>query len=435
MVKVLIVIKKLLWKNDFLFPAIMWLVSRIFILTAMLVVAPKLPLPAEGIVPHFGWEVFDAWDSMHYRAIATSGYEFVNDGKQHNLAFFPLFPLSIWVLMKLGLPFEMAGTLVNNLAFFAALYCLYFWVKEHYGISAAQWATVVLSWCPSSMFTGVIYTEGLYLFLSTAALQSFDQKQHGWTAFWGAMATATRPTGMALIPALAIAAWQERRPPIAYVASSATAIGLLLFSLYCAISFGDPLAFIKAQRGWRPSLGFDWQGWLNMLMQIPFGANNWQFGWIKNPSGGIKDPWYPLCFGLIVTSSYLLWRYRRHLSSVKVIYGFYAFVLFLLILANEQLINNLLNVFMVLGGGYMLWRLRTQLTPVTVLYGFCGIGLLLASGGTISLSRLAYGIVPLNIAIGVLLSRHPRHGYLMLGLFVTLLAKIAIGFAQERWVG
>lgn len=56
-------------------------------------------------------------------------------------------------------------------------------------------------------------------------------------------------------------------------------------------------------------------------------------------------------------------------------------------------------------------------------------------GGTISLSRLAYGIVPLNIAIGVLLSRHPRQGYLILGAFMTLLAKIAVGFAQERWVG
>ncbi len=435
MVKVQIVIKKVLWKNDLLFPAAIWLASRIFIWTVMLLIAPKLPLPAEEFLPHFGWGVFDAWDSMHYRAIATSGYEFVNDGKQHNLAFFPLFPLSIWVLMKLGLPFELAGTLVNNLAFFAALYCLYFWVKEHYDINAAQWVTAVVSLYPSSMFTGVVYTEGLYLLLSTAALRAFDQKQYGWTALWGAMATATRPTGMALIPAFAIAAWKERRPPIAYIAGFTTAIGILLFSLYCAIYFGNPLAFIEAQRGWRPTLGFDWQGWLNMIMQILVGRKNWQFGWVRNSSGGIQDPWYLLLFGLIVTSSYLLWRFRQRFSSVKLFYAFYALILFLLILASEEWINNLLNLAMVLGGGYVLWCLHTQLTPVTVIYGFCGIGLLLASGGTISLSRLAYGIVPLNIAIGVLLSRHPRQGYLILGAFVTLLAKIAVGFAQERWVG
>jgi Gpi18-like mannosyltransferase len=435
MVKVQIVISKILWKNDLLFPAAIWLASRIFIWIAMLVLAPKLALPTEEFLPHFGWGVFDAWDSMHYRAIAISGYEYVNDGKQHNLAFFPLFPLSIWVLMKLGLPFELAGTLVNNLAFFAALYCLYFWTKEHYGVSVAQWVTAVISWYPSSMFTGVIYTEGLYLFLSTATLRAFDQKQYGWTALWGAMATATRPTGMALIPALAIAAWKERRSPIAYIAAFATATGILLFSLYCAIYFGNPLAFIEAQRGWRPTLGFDWQGWLNMFMQIIVGTNNWQYGWVKNASGGIQDPWYPLLVSVIVTSGYLLWRFHKHAIFGKLVYGFYALILFLLILASDQWINNLLNLFMVLGGGYVLLCLCRQLTPVTVIYGFCGIGLLLASGGTISLSRLAYGIVPLSIAIGVLLSRHPRQGYLTMGLFVTLLAKIAVGFAQEHWVG
>ncbi|QSJ17164.1 hypothetical protein JYQ62_36925 [Nostoc sp. UHCC 0702] len=433
--KAQIVITKFLWKNDFLFPTAMWFFSRILIWTAMLLLAPNLPSPAAETLPDFGWKAFDAWDSMHYRAIATVGYEFANDGKQHNLAFFPLFPLSIWVLMKLGLPFELAGLLVNNLAFLAALHYLYFWTKEHYGIRIAQWATAAVSLYPSAMFTGVIYTEGLYLFASTAALRAFDQKQYGQTAFWGAMATATRPTSMALIPAFAIAAWKQRRPPIAYIAALASAMGLFLFSLYCAIRFHDPLAFIQAQKGWRPSFGFDWQGWLNMVMQIAVGAKNWQFGWIQNPSGGIQDPWYPLLFSIIVASIYLLWYFRKNSIYVKVIYGFYGSIAFLLILANEQLINNLLNTFMVLGGSYLLWHLRKQLTPVTTSYGFCGIGLLLASGGTISLSRLAYGIVPLSVAIGMLMSRYPCQGYLSLGLFVTLLTKIAVGFAQERWVG
>ncbi|MGF1989354.1 MAG: mannosyltransferase family protein [Nostoc sp. ZfuVER08] len=435
MVKVQIAIRKILWKTDFLYPAAIWLASRIFIWIAMLLVAPRIPLPADAFVPRFGWEVFDAWDSIHYRAIATSGYEFVDDGNQHNLAFFPLFPLSLWVLMKLGLRFELAGILVNNLAFFAALYCLYFWIKEHYGNSAAHWVSAVVCCYPSSMFTTVIYTEGLYLFLSTAALRAFDDKQYRWTAFWGAMATATRPTGMALIPALAIAAWKERRPPIAYIATFATTIGILLFSLYCAIYFGHPLAFIQAQRGWRPSFGFDWQGWLNMLMQILVGSKNWEFGWVQNPSGGIQDPWYPLLAAIIISAGYLLWRFQKHSISGKLVYGFYALIVFLLVLTSEQWMNNLLNLFMVLGGAFVLWRLRRQLTTVTVTYGFCGIGLLLASGGTISLSRLAYGIIPLSIAIGLFLSRHPRQGYFILGLFVTLLAKIAVGFAQEHWVG
>lgn len=427
MAKVRIFITKILNKNDLLFPALMWLASRMLIWAAMLVVAPNLPTPADGITPRYGWEIFDAWDSVHYRAIATSGYEYADDGKQHNIAFFPMFPLLLRFVMAFGLRFEVAGTIVNNLAFFAALYCLYFWAKQHYGKHAARWATAVLAWCPLSMFAGVIYTEGLYLLLSTAALQAFDRQEYGKTAVWGAMATATRPTGMALIPALAIASFGQRRPLTAYVASFATAMGLVVFSIYCTITFGDPLAFIHAQKGWRPTFGFDWQGWWNMLMQIAVGTTNWT-------SGTLKDPLHPLLLLIFVSGGYYLSR-RKHLISLKVIYGFCALILLWLLLADDWLIYNFLNALMFFSGSYFLWRSRLQLTPVTVTYGFCGLGLLLASGGTISLGRLSYGIVSLSLALGVLLSRHPRWGYLTMSLFVILLVRLAVGFAQQIWVG
>lgn len=433
MAKVQILITKFLWKNDFLFPIAMWFLSRVVIWLTMFLVAPNLPSAPDDLSSS-GWGIFDAWDGVHYRAIATKGYEFVNDGKQHNLAFFPLFPFSIRVLMNLGLSFEVAGLLINNLAFLAALYFLYLWLKNSYGVRVARWSTVVLSWYPASMFTGVVYTEGLYLFLSTAALRAFDQKQYGWTALWGALATATRPTGMAMIPTFAIAAWRQRRLVKAYIAGLATATGVISFSIYCALRFQDPLAFIAAQRGWRPSFGFDWQGWFHMTMKIIVGSQNWQWGWVKPASGLINDPWHPLLFTLVVGGGYCLYHFRKHLNA-KIIYGYYSAILLILLIAPSDFINRILNLFMVVAGGYSLWQCRSKLTPVTVIYGFCGIGLLLSSGGTISLSRLAYGIVPLNIAMGMLLSRYPRQAYFVLGLFITILAKLAVGFAQEQWVG
>jgi Gpi18-like mannosyltransferase len=280
MAKVQIPISRFIWASDFLFPAGMWLASRLVIWIAMLLIAPQLP--SQNIVPGVGWGVFYAWDSEHYHSIVTAGYKFVEENSSnhyYNLAFFPLFPLIIRALMGVGLSFHVAGVLVNNAAFLAALYFLYLWIKQHNGLRAAQWATTVIAWCPMSMFCAVIYTEGLYLFLSTAALRAFDQKQYGWTALWGAMATATRPTGMALIPSLAIAAWKESRPPIAYIAAFSTAAGVLLFSLYSAIYFHHPLAFIHAQKAWRPSLGFDSQGWWNMILEVVAGQNNLELGW------------------------------------------------------------------------------------------------------------------------------------------------------------
>ncbi|WP_016872447.1 mannosyltransferase family protein [Chlorogloeopsis fritschii PCC 9212] len=419
-----LVLKKDLLKNDLIFPGAMWLGSRMVIWSAMLLIATLLGAPPGGKAATFGWDVFDAWDSIHYRSIATSGYEYMADGKGHNIAFFPLFPLIVRGVMSLGFPFEVAGTLVNNIAFIAALYCVYLWVKESHSIQAARWATAVLAWCPPSLFTAVIYTEGLYLLLSTMALRTFEEHQYSWTALCGAMATATRPTGIVLIPTFLIAAWKERRSPIAYSAALATSTGSLLFSVYCALEFDDPLAFIHAQRGWRATLGFDWLGWLKMLMQITVGTTNWNHGYLKNPL-------HPLLFAIIVALGYLLWRYRQQWGAAKVDYGFAILFLFLWILAGDPLINTV----SVLGGAYLLWYLRKQLTLVTVIYGFCALGLILVSGGTWSLNRIAYGIVSLSIALGVLLSRQPRWGYLTMFFFAILLASFSVRFAQELWVG
>lgn len=405
-------------RNELRFAACMWLLSRLVVTMAMLLVAPALPAPPGGVAPDFSWGVFSGWDSVFYQQIATSGYE------GNNVAFFPLFPLCIRAFMLLGLPVEVAGMLVNNLAFLGALLLLSNWIARQHGTSAARWSAAVLAWCPMSLFGTVVYTEGLYLLCSTATLRAFEFNQYPGVALWGTLATATRPTGIALVPGLILAAVKERRRLIAYIASLAAGSGLALYSLYCRIYLGDWLAFGRAQQAWKRSLSFDVQGWWKMLMQIIIGTANWK-------SGSIKDPLHPLLFVTIIVLGYCLWRWRTRFNPVKVGYGFCVLVLGLWLLAGDPLLNTVA----VLGGGYLLWHLRHQLTPVAIAYGFCGLGLLLFSGSTISLTRLVYGIVPIAIALGLLLSRHPRWGYATLGFFTILLILFSVRFAQELWVG
>ncbi|GAB1544019.1 membrane protein [Scytonema sp. NUACC21] len=389
----------------------------------MLFIAPLLPAPPNGIAAQFGWDVFHAWDSGWYEQIASIGYQYSDNKQLHSVAFFPLFPLTARALMTFGCTFQIAGTLVNNLAFLAALIVLYGWINEQHGVSAARWTTAVLAWCPLSLFGTVIYTEGLYLFLSTAALRAFDKQQYGKTAFWGALATATRPTGVALLLAFVLVAVLERRGMKALIASLATGGGLVLFSLYCQIKYGDALAFFHAQKAWRPTMGIDWMSWLKMLMQIVIGPINWK-------SGYIKDPLHPLVFLIIIIIGYFLWRLGKQFNPNKVRYGFAFLGLVLWLLAGDPLTN----VVMVFGGAYLLWLLRAQLSSITVVYGLCAIALLLASGGTISLNRLAYGIVAVSVALGILLSHHPRWGYTTICLFSIPLASFSIRFAQDQWV-
>jgi hypothetical protein len=77
------------------------------------------PFPLDfvpGFVPTSSLELFTHWDGAWFKQIVTQGYNYVADGKMHNIAFFPVFPLVVRAVMSLGFSFEIAGLLVNNLA-------------------------------------------------------------------------------------------------------------------------------------------------------------------------------------------------------------------------------------------------------------------------------------------------------------------------------
>lgn len=368
-------------KNDFIFVFAMWLFSRLLIVTAMYLLAPRIVPDAVLSDPKFngvvsGWERFADWDGNWYREIATDGYEYADDNAQHSIAFFPLYPLITRAVMSLGMSFAAAGTIVNNGAFLGALLVLYHWVKQRRGVKAARWATAVLAWCPFSLYGTVTYTEGLFLLLSTLALQAFDRQQHVKAGIFGALTTATRITGITLLPAFLLVAWQERRRPIAYAAGIATSGGLLLFMLYCAVDFSNPLAFIHAQKGWQIQNGTGWTPWINLF---------------------VRDL-----------------ALDRGLST-----GFVA----------------LTKVLMFFGGGVVLWLTRSELPRVAFIYGLCSLALLFSSGSVVnSVNRYSYAIVSLSFALGLLLARHPRIGYATMGLFAAIAIYFSMRFSWGLWV-
>jgi Gpi18-like mannosyltransferase len=292
-------------RDGLIFVIAMWFLSRSVIAIGMQVIAPWLHQIQNsqrfvaGFVPKSSWELFSHWDGGWYTKIATLGYSYADDGQQHSVAFYPLFPLLIRGLMALGMRVEVAGVLINSLAFLSALLLVYFWVEERYDTGSAKWTTAVLAWCPFSLFCTVMYTEGLFLFLTASALRAFERGEYIWAAFWGALTTATRGPGVALIPTFLLTAWREKRPPLAYAAGFASAIGLFSFSLYCAIRFGDALAFVQVQKGWEQP------GWFDVLTKALTG----QISAISR-------------IVMIFGSGYLLWFFRQRLTSVVLTYGF-----------------------------------------------------------------------------------------------------------------
>ncbi|MDB9307843.1 mannosyltransferase family protein [Aphanizomenon sp. CS-733/32] len=412
-------------RKSYKFPITMWLSSRLLIVIAMLIIAPLIPVPENGVYATSNLDILSAWDSSWYEKIATSGYDFSSEVKQiHTVAFFPLFPLLTRVLMTIGLPFKVASTLVNNIAFLVALIILYFWVEELYGKSTAKWATATLAWCPYSLYGTVIYTEGLFFLCTIAALKAFEKKQYVWATFWGVLSTATRVPGVALIPAFLFVSWREHRGIKAYIASLTTSLGIIFYSLYCQFKFGDALAFVHAQQAWRgDAKGFAWEGWWKMLMQITVGLTNWN-------SGYIKDPLHPLLFLIIITCGCFLCVFRLKLGNIKFRYGLYFLWLLLWLLTGDEIFK----IILVFGGIYLLWLSRNKIPLVTVVYGFSSLALILNTGITASAERYAYGTISLSIAFGLLLERYPRWGYPIMCFFAILLGHFSVRFARDLWV-
>ncbi len=401
-----------------------WLASRLVVALAMFGLAPLLRAPHPGIQPPLSWEILTWWDSLNFIAIAEHGYNYGLDGQEHTIAFFPLYPLGIWLLGQLGLPAWLGGALINNLAFLGALTVLHGWLRERYSETLARWSCGFLTWCPYGVFTTVVYSEGLYLLVSTLALRAFDQGRYSWAALWGALASAARPTGLALVPALLTVAWRQKLGWPAYLSGLGTSLGVVLFSLYCQVHFGDYLAFVHAQTPWRSTLGIDWLGWVRLGAEASLGEKTWQLYLQENPLH------LPLG-GLLALGLYALGRCHRRLPHVT------HQGLGLLLGLGVWLWGSdpLIQLTMVFGSGVLLWRSRREVPGVVVAYGYWALALVLAAGHPVSVGRFSYGVVSCSLAFGWWLGRHRFWGRpALLGLGLVL-ALFGLRFAEHRFIG
>jgi len=409
------------------FPLQQWLASRALIGLVFAAIAPL----SQAISPREdyqgGWDLFMAWDSWIYQDISIQGYHYANDRLGHNIAFFPLFPLAVRGVMGLGQPwglgFVPAALLVNNLAFLVALWTFYRWIHRHYSPPLARWTIALLAWSPFSLFGTVVYTEGLFLALSLGALMAFDDRRYGWAALAGALATATRVTGLALIPAFALASWQQKRGPAAWATTLASTGGILGFMVYGQIQFQEPLAFLKVQQAWNPTDQAFWgQGWLKLLSQFFLGPWN-------TKSGTLEDWGYGLGMAVLLGLGALLLQRRSTLGPWGN-YGLGALMVGMWIMAG----NALVNLAMVGGGVYGWVTQGHRLNPSQRFYSLWSLLIIFSSGRTASAERYIYAIAPLSLALAFVVSRSPRWGYGLVAFLGLLLAVYSLRFAQGQWV-
>ncbi len=151
-------------------------------------------------------------DSWAYRTIAEKGYD-----RSDRVAFFPLFPLLLRSVDPFHFP--IAGVILSNVAFAIALLLLGAIAGEDGGR-----AMFYLAFFPTSYFLSLPVTEALFLALSLGAALCATRGRWLGAGVLGGLATATRVTGILLLPTLLIVFLG--RKPVWYRVIVATSIVL-----------------------------------------------------------------------------------------------------------------------------------------------------------------------------------------------------------------
>ena len=213
------------------------------------------------------------WDAGIYLQIAAHGYQpSTHQGVAAITAFFPGYPLLVHLVEILVRSADLAGVLVANLSFLVALTYLYLMVRRLAGHEAGARAVFYLAAAPAAVFFSAAYSEGLFLACVAATFYHADRGQWLPAAMAAAIGSATRNTGALLAVVIALEALRLAsvtvRPLRSRVAEAPVfrdalvrawpgllsalcgLTGLAAYMLYLGHTYGDPLAFVHAQRYW-----------------------------------------------------------------------------------------------------------------------------------------------------------------------------------------
>jgi len=268
-----------------------FLVSRALIL-ALILVGPvpsnRPPWPGlrnEGLGPGAGpalSELAMRGDGEWYVGIAEHGYEALpfDLERQHNWAFFPLMPLLMraagWVTGEVrvtGMALS-TGLLLLALVLLHEL-ALVLGLDE----ASARRAVLYTALWPTSVFFSLPTTESLFLLLCVASCWGAATGRMGLAGLAGALASATRPNGLLLLPVLVLLSLERTpgRPRRELLWLLLVPVGLIAFAVFLKATTGNALAFSHIQVRWGRAPGFFLGPLWNYLRQPWEIAVPWNF--------------------------------------------------------------------------------------------------------------------------------------------------------------
>lgn len=252
---------------------IIYLLSRLFVImgAAIAVAAQAVVDRSNDVEPSNGLSglaaILDSWDGHWYLDVVREGYPhhimpnvtyFVSDARA---AFFPLYPRLVhyFDVVIPGGPVSIA--LVINIilgAFFVFL--AGYLCRGLFDIKTAEKAMILIALFPGSFVLSMAYSEALMLTIVALCFIALRDKHWIWAGVLAAMATATRPNGVALVAACAVASlfairndrdWRSLFAPIL------SPLGFLSFMWFLRMHTNEDWAWFRVQReAWQEGTSF-----------------------------------------------------------------------------------------------------------------------------------------------------------------------------------
>jgi hypothetical protein len=281
------------------FPVALFLAVAVVLYTIVAVVGDWVPQSErqDNVTTYYGGpQVLEGWlrfDAGWYRSIVDHGY-FFEHGRMSSVAFFPAYPLAMEALSDVfgGDPsaWGVALTFASGLAV-AVLF--HRWCRDLVGAAAAPVAVaLVLLWPYGWYLFGAVYADALFLAAVLGAFTLLERDRVLLAALAGALATATRPVGAAVVLGL-VCRVLERRGAVRWPLSLdlrrvrrtdasilLAASGLVAYVVYLWNQFGEPFAFADAESapGWDQAPGpRTWfkTAWFSRLVHLPDNPNGY----------------------------------------------------------------------------------------------------------------------------------------------------------------
>jgi Gpi18-like mannosyltransferase len=232
-----------------------FLISRIALAVIAVIAETIIPGPVGAkfyhAVPDNIWlDVWARWDSAFYLEIANQGYA-LTLREPSSAAFFPLYPILINTVKIMVGNTVLAGLIVSHLCFLAALITIHRLTElEFRDTPTANRAILYIAIFPTSLFFGAIYTESLFLLLSSLMFLFARKRLWAWAGIVGLLAASTRIVGITLLLPVLLEWWRSREPRRDWFGLFWIAmipIGLISQMVFLERAFGDPITFWTTQ--------------------------------------------------------------------------------------------------------------------------------------------------------------------------------------------